>query len=83
MNQNPQESQPCKRCKAPLLWARNVDTGKWVPLDAKQRLMFVVDAIGDCRAVKVYENHFITCEFADEFRKKKNDSRTTILGEGQ
>jgi hypothetical protein len=61
----------CTRCRKPIVWAKNDATGHWLPLDEKERIMFVIDPDGKARMVKVYENHLITCPNADEFRKSK------------
>ena len=69
----------CRSCNAPMIWAKNVATGKSIPLDAnpeaegKTRYRLIVD---QCEKVTeptkepTYVSHFETCPNANQHNKK-------------
>ena len=76
-------ARKCRYCDAVIFWARNVKTGKLVPLEVdsdKSTTRFVLiddplrrdDVERRCEAhtVRGYRTHFETCPGADEARRR-------------
>lgn len=53
----------CRSCEAPIVWAKNADSGKRAPFDP-----IADDAPFDGSVVS--QNHFVTCPQASLWRKK-------------
>lgn len=49
----------CKKCGEPIIWAQTARNQKWIPIKE--------DDDGQ------YISHFSDCQFADEFRKKREE----------
>jgi len=67
----------CRKCDAPIVFVRRTDSDKWTPFDGT-RLVFVrteLDQV-DTKPTRTIgyvdgaSNHFATCPFAKEFRKR-------------
>lgn len=62
----------CRGCGAEIIWAVT-ETGKRIPLDAKDERRFIVgvgkvDGQVEALLCKTYQTHFATCPRATEFR---------------
>lgn len=68
----------CSTCGAEIIWAQN-DAGKATPLNAKPRLVAIVDkhpvshGAHILRYVQGHESHFSTCPQAAQHRKPKQE----------
>ena len=64
----------CKSCSAIIIWAKNVESGKMVPLN--KRLVAAYELLQDGATTSVvnkgplYISHFITCPGAANFSKR-------------
>lgn len=79
------KTRPCKYCGASIFWARNVKTGKLIPLNAGSgssatvRFELVddynrrddVELRCESRSVRGYQSHFETCPNAEEARRPR------------
>ena len=76
----------CKYCDARIFWARNVKTGKLIPLEAESnvrvtRFKLIDDPVRRddvetrCESVTItgYRTHFETCPGADQARKPRKE----------
>jgi hypothetical protein len=70
----------CKDCGCPIVWARNGETGKMIPFDARTQVWWIAPSQGtDPAATKVPKfadgkgmmvSHFATCPGAAKFSGK-------------
>lgn len=65
----------CTACGAPLVWARNEDTGTTIPLDVRPLPTYVlVIHQGDAVAKRspAYVSHWVTCPLSQECTQTKH-----------
>lgn len=77
---------PCRGCSAKVLWARNRESGKLIPLDAKAIVYRIVSYPEDpnrsdtpievVRVKDAFVTHFATCPHAKTFSgSRKRDGK--------
>jgi hypothetical protein len=72
-------TRPCRKCGKDIFFAVNRKTGRSVPLDARSTVVYELDEESrrmdpdEPRVIgrPAYISHFVTCPFADEFRKAR------------
>jgi hypothetical protein len=71
---NAPKIEPCRSCKAPVVWAKTVND-KWAPLDAKPERRFILhpgeDGVLRAEAQPTYQSHYATCPDAKTWRETK------------
>lgn len=75
-------TRPCEACGAPLLFVRNPENGKWIPLDAtpaRRPYLFTIDDDGkpllQGRAAGAMVSHYSTCPKANEFGRGRRGAK--------
>lgn len=63
----------CRKCGAAIVWGKT-PLGKPCPLDAAPQRRYLAIGGTALRLREVYVTHFITCPFANDFRKPKGTS---------
>jgi hypothetical protein len=68
---NQPKVEPCRSCKAPVVWAKTVND-KWAPFDAKPERRFILhpgeDGILRAESQPTYQSHYSTCPDAAKWR---------------
>jgi hypothetical protein len=72
MNENTdgQREAYCRSCKAPIVWVKGAEPGKW-HITNPPRKMFVQTGQGFFELRDCYESHFSTCPDAKGWRKPR------------
>lgn len=62
----------CKGCGKPIIFAKNTQTGRLIPLDANTPVFSAMEWDGAiiCSPIEAMVSHFSTCAKANEFSKK-------------
>lgn len=72
LNKSALKRSYCKGCNAPIVWARNTQTGKMIPMDPRPVCYAWHEADGGliCSPSDAMVSHFNTCSAAFQFSHK-------------